>query len=93
MDKIRELWNKLVALVCRVPYDKWLHVIAGLMLCAFFAISLGWKCVLPVALVAGLLKEVFDWFTTKNFDCWDWVATICGGFAIQVFVWLGLWWL
>lgn len=90
---IRKIWDAIVKFICKVPYDKWLHVIGGLVVASFFAISLGWKCVLPVALVAGLLKEVFDYFTTKNFDLWDWVATIAGGFVIQVFVWLGMWWL
>lgn len=90
---MRKIWDWIVALIYKVPFDKWLHFFAGLVITAFFAISLGWKCVLPVALVAGAAKEIFDYFTTKKIELWDAVATIAGGFVIQVFVWLGMWWL
>ena len=33
---MRKLWDKLVALIYKVPFDKWLHFMAGL-------ISEGWS--------------------------------------------------
>lgn len=84
---IRKTWDKLVALVCKVPYDKLLHFVAGLIIAAFFALvvpSWRWGAIIS-ALVAGVAKEVFDYYTKKQVDYKDALATIIGGVVIQIF--------
>ena len=87
---LRKIWDALVRLISKVPYDKYLHFIMGLLLTAAAYIFFGWKaCIIP-AVVAGLLKEAFDKWTTGQWDWWDFVATVCGGLIIQLFVVLAL---
>lgn len=88
---MRKIWNWIVALISKVPYDKLLHFIAGLIIAAFFAIVLPkWAewCIVPV-IFAGVFKEFFDKWTTQEWDWWDFVATCAGGLIIQIFVILG----
>lgn len=83
---MRKFWNKLVALLYKVPFDKYLHFIAGLIIAAFFALAFGWKWgALLAAIVAGIGKEVFDYFTTKQTDWKDAAATVIGGLVIFIF--------
>lgn len=82
---MRKIWDKIVALISKVPYDKLLHFIAGLVIAAFFCITLGMKvCIVP-AIAAGIIKEFFDGWTSEQMDWWDFVATVSGGLVIQVF--------
>lgn len=87
---MRKIWDKLVALIYKVPFDKWLHFMAGLIIAAFFAIVIPkWAewCIVPV-FFAGCAKGFFDVWTTDEAD-WDWkdlLATLIGGFVIQLFV-------
>lgn len=81
---IRKIWNAIVGFICKVPYDKWLHFIAGLIIAAFFCIDLKMVvCIVPVVL-AGFLKEFFDLWTSDKFDWWDFAATCAGGLVIQI---------
>ena len=83
---MRKIWDKLVALIYKVPFDKWLHFMAGLIIAAFFCITLGMKvCIVPV-LFAGFAKEFFDGWTTNQSDWKDFLATLIGGMVIQLFV-------
>lgn len=82
---MRKIWDKIVALISKVPYDKLLHFIAGLVIAAFFCITLGMKvCIVP-AIAAGFIKEFFDNWTSDQVDWWDFVATVAGGLVIQIF--------
>lgn len=87
---MRQLWDKLVQLLYKVPWDKWLHFFAGLIIAAFFAITFGMKACLVPAIIAGLAKELFDKKTTGILDWWDFGATCFGGLLIQLFVLLHL---
>ena len=88
----RKIWDAIVSLICKVPYDKWLHFIAGLIIAAFFCIALGMKfCVWPVLFFA-FAKEFFDKWTTDQWDWWDFAATCFGGLVPQIFVLLNMWW-
>ena len=89
---IRKIWDAIVKFFSSVPYDKLLHFIAGLIIAAFFNVSLGMLvCIIP-ALFAGFIKEFFDLWTTDQWDWWDFVATVSGGAVIQVFAILGHVW-
>ena len=61
----------------RIPYDKKLHIGAGfvLALSSFFIGIYG----LVLALLAGIFKEVFDYFDYGKPDVYDALATWCGG--------------
>lgn len=85
---MRKIWNWIVALISKVPYDKLLHLLAGLILAAFAAIVCGARWPIAVAAFAGIAKEAFDYATTKEVDWLDAVATLAGGLIIQIFVWL-----
>lgn len=88
-DKIRKFWDKIVRLILKVPYDKLLHFIAGLIVASFFAIVFDFKAPILAAALAGLIKEAFDKYTTKQVDWYDFVYTCAGGAVIQVFALLG----
>lgn len=87
---MRKIWDKLVQLLYKVPWDKQLHFFAGLIVAAFFAITFGMKACLVPVIFAGLAKEFFDKKTTQLWDWWDFLATCLGGLLIQLFVLLHL---
>jgi len=86
---IRKIWNWIVALISKVPYDKLLHFIAGLLIAALFGITLHMKVAIVPVIFAGFFKEFFDIFTTNEWDWWDFAATCAGGLFIQLFIILG----
>lgn len=84
---MRKIWDKIVALISKVPYDKLLHFIVGLIIAAFFAIvwpSVAEWCIAPV-IAAAFAKEFFDNWTGDKCDWWDFVATVAGGLVIFIF--------
>lgn len=83
---MRKIWDKIVALICKVPYDKLLHFVLGVLIAAFFCITLKMKACIVPAIVAGFVKEFFDKWTTDQVDWWDFVSTVAGGLVIQLFV-------
>ena len=89
-DFIRKIWNAFVKLLQAVPQDKMFHFVAGLIVGAFFAIACHFPAPLVAALVFGALKEAFDYWTTRDVDWWDLVATGIGGLTIQGFVFIGM---
>lgn len=91
---IRKIWDAIVSLISKVPYDKLLHFIVGLIVAAFFVIALkwaGWEALL-VAVAVAALKELFDWLTTEKVEWWDGISTVIGGLVILIFWLLGIWW-
>lgn len=92
-DFLRKIWNWLVGLLYKIPFDKYLHFIGGMVVASFFALAIGdgWAliCVVP-ALMAGLLKEMFDVWTTGTWEWWDVGATAIGGAVPWLFALLGL---
>ena len=91
---MRKIWDWIVAQFLKVSVDKWLHFIAGLLVAAFIVIAIGWPgwAGLIGAVAAGLLKEAFDWVTTKKVELWDGIATAAGGLVVLFFWLLHLWW-
>lgn len=91
---MRKIWDWIVALLQKVPFDKWLHFGAGLLVAAFIVISIGWPgwAGLIAAVLVGAAKEVFDWLTTKKVEWLDGVAAALGGVVILCFWLLHLWW-
>lgn len=82
---VRKIWDAVVKRLCSIAFDKWLHFVCGVLIAAFFCITLGMKaCIVPV-LFAGFLKEFFDQCTTSHFDWKDFIATCVGGLVIQFF--------
>lgn len=83
---MRKYWDKFVNWICKVPKDKMLHFLFGVIIAAFFAIvcNMG-LCALPVILF-GFGKELFDKITTGQTDIWDFLYTLFGGLLIQIFV-------
>jgi hypothetical protein len=65
---------------CRVPADKQMHFIGGLVIAALFTPFIGAYSITVVAIVA-LLKEIYDYLhkDIHTPDFWDWVATMLGG--------------
>lgn len=89
MSKVRDIWDKFVSLLLRIPIDKFLHFLFGALIAAFFAITLRFNGCIFWVFIAAALKEFFDAYTT---DVWDWkdaLATVIGGLVIQLFVILG----
>lgn len=82
--------KKIINILGTIPSDKMLHFIAGLIVVAVTAIV--FPCAANYAIVsaviAGVAKEVIDEFDYGGWDWWDLVATIAGGFLMQLFIWL-----
>jgi len=90
MSWIRKIWDKFVALIYKIPFDKWLHILAGLIISAFACITLHVTWPIVAAITAGFIKEFFDRWTTGQWDWWDFVATLFGGAIIQFFAAISL---
>ena len=81
---IRKIWDAIVSLISKVPYNKLLHFIAGLIIAAIFSIPLHMKvCIVPV-IFAAFIKEFFDLWTTDKWEWLDFAATCFGGLVIQI---------
>ena len=72
---------------CKVPADKQMHFIGGLVIAALFTPFIGAYSITVVAIVA-LLKEIYDYLhkDIHTPDFWDWVATVLGGLVGFVIV-------
>lgn len=81
-----KIYNKFVELLCSIPFDKYLHFIAGLLIALFFGISLkmGVAAVVP-SIFAGFIKEFVDeWKREHSWDWLDFLATSLGGLAVSI---------
>ncbi len=81
-----KLWVKFLGMVDNIAKDKLYHFIAGLLISAFFAITLNMEvCIVP-AVFAGFFKEFADQWCGGKFDWLDLLAVCAGGAVIQLFV-------
>lgn len=66
--------------LAKLPHDKALHLIGGVLLFAVGNLFLGWQLGLGLAVFVGLAKELWDWYSKKGTpDLMDFVATAAGG--------------
>jgi len=86
---MRKIWDKLVSLIYKIPTDKWLHFFAGVIIAACAALTFHIEWPWFPALIAGGIKEIFDYRTTSQADWKDFVATVLGGLLIWGFALLG----
>ena len=72
---------------CKVPADKQMHFIGGLVIAALLTPFIGAYSIVVVAIIA-LLKEIYDYLhkDIHTADFWDWVATVLGGLVGFVIV-------
>jgi hypothetical protein len=72
---------------CKVPADKQMHFIGGLVIAALLTPFIGAYSIVVVAIVA-LLKEIYDYLhkDIHTPDFWDLVATVLGGLVGFVIV-------
>lgn len=88
MSKLLKHYDRIVARLCAVGSDKYVHFIAGAAL-AQLAMAAARSLSRPVAVcfifgftvtvLAGFAKELCDTLRMKPFDGADWVATTAGG--------------
>ena len=73
----------------KVPVDKFMHFIGGLVIAALLTPFIGAYSIVVVAIIA-LLKEIYDYLHPESHtaDFMDWVATLLGG--VVGFVVVGL---
>ena len=68
--------------------DKCLHLIGGAGITAIVAL---WRVAAPwaavVAVIAGVLKEVYDYYNGGCVEGGDALATAAGGLLMQVAIW------
>lgn len=90
MKAIIKIYNSAMAWFGGIARDKLLHLLAGVLIAAFFALVMphtaGWCIVFAV--FAGLAKESID---QRRYNGWDWsdlTYTVFGGLIIQIFAWL-----
>ncbi len=81
----------------KFPADKVGHFQAGALTCCFSAVvgvAIGYSLTHALiagalmSLIAGLAKEVYDWFhpKTHTVDRWDALATFAGGVSVTAFI-------
>ena len=66
-----------------IKKDKILHLAAGFVI----ALLLTWispLAALLVVVLAGIMKELFDYYFNSTVDKWDFVATVIGGFPVII---------
>jgi hypothetical protein len=73
MDKIR------LPTLPKIPYDKKLHFIAGLLISLAVSIAINPTCGLITAMIAGVAKEIKDYLDYGGPDVLDCLATWIGG--------------
>ena len=65
--------------------DKLIHFIVGAIMCAVvgvFNASYG----IAISVVAGILKEVYDYYDYGNYDYKDMLVTWLGGFVVFLII-------
>lgn len=87
MNKIIEKLKAIREWLDKIPQDKLLHFIAGAMIVALFALikpfaAYAWT----MGIIAGIVKECYDWQRGGQFDALDVVATTAGAVTMQVFI-------
>ena len=83
---MKKIFNKIAAFFNALSADKYLHLIVGLIVAAFFNIALGMEvCIAPV-IVVGFVKEFIDEWRYGGADIADFAATVAGGAVIQLIV-------
>jgi len=70
---------RLPTLLQKIPYDKKLHFIAGLLISLAVSIAINPTCGLITSMVAGVAKEVKDYLDYGGPDMIDCLATWLGG--------------
>lgn len=65
----------------KIPYDKRLHFLAGLLICIIASLTVNPTYGLAFAMAAGVVKEVYDYFDYGGPDVIDCLATWLGGGA------------
>lgn len=90
MKKTLKIYDSAMAWLGGIAHDKLLHLLAGVLVAAFFALivpcSAGW-CVV-FAIFAGVAKEIIDQYRYNGWDWADLAYTVGGGLIIQIFAWL-----
>lgn len=88
---MRKIVAKVLSVLGKVPQDKLLHFVAGMLIVGVTAL-----CV-PLApyawipgVIAGACKEWYDRRNGGDADVWDFAATVFGAVAMQGLVWLYL---
>jgi len=83
---IKRIWDWLIERLNSIRRDRLYHFIAGLIIAAFFCITLkmGVWCFVPVVF-AGFIKEFIDQWRGQDFDWVDFAATLAGGLLIALF--------
>lgn len=63
----------------KIPYDKKLHFIAGLLIFLAVSIAISPTCGLLTSMIAGVAKEIKDYLDYGSPDVIDCLATWLGG--------------
>jgi hypothetical protein len=70
---------RLPTFIQKIPYDKKLHFIAGLLISLTVSIAINPTCGLIASMVAGVVKEIKDYLDYGGPDVIDCLATWLGG--------------
>lgn len=85
---MRKIVAKVLSILGRVPQDRLLHFVAGMLIVSVCAL---WRIFAPYAwaagVLAGIVKEFYDERSGGAADPVDCLATAAGAFAMQAAVW------
>jgi hypothetical protein len=77
---------RLPTFLQKIPYDKRLHFLAGLLICIIASLTVNPTYGLAFAMTAGVFKEIYDWYDYGDPDVIDCLATWLGGGVWYVFI-------
>jgi len=72
------VFNKILQEMARIPKDKALHFIWGSVIASAGAVFGGVVVGAVLAFLVGVLKEVYDYYTYRDFDIEDILFTLSG---------------
>jgi hypothetical protein len=84
--------NKILRYPEKIPNDKRLHFMVGVILMALIAIfTVSLYIMLGILLLAAYgIEFVQKWTKSGHFDHWDAIAVILGGLTVMIAMWRSL---
>ncbi len=81
--------KKIIDFLGSIQADKLLHFIAGMLIAGVVGvIPCFTNYAFIVAVIAGVVKEVYDEFSYGGWDSLDLLYTAIGGAVMQIFAWI-----
>ena len=76
--------RRIIKLIYRIPHDKLLHYVVGLLLFALCGQFVSVWIAFVIVFALSVIKEVYDRFFGGSVEVWDVVAAMTGALSIYL---------